>query len=131
MANYWLGIMAVAFAAAMALWITLVFMADRAAPHRQQREAGPHREVMGGAFDALEGGRQVMPDPGVPLVPEARRPEAETGRSETGTPAAHGSVTPGSGQHGASLADRHPRAARAGVHRWSRDAMMTSGTITG
>ncbi len=27
MANYWLGIMAVAFAAAMAAWITLVFRA--------------------------------------------------------------------------------------------------------
>ena len=73
MANYWLGIMAVAFAAAMALWITVVFRAGRNKPHRQQPESGPHREVMGGAFDAREGGRQVMPDPGTPLVPEPGR----------------------------------------------------------
>lgn len=70
MPNYWLGIMAVAFAAAMALWIAVVFRAGRNKPHRQQRETGPHREVMGGAFDAREGGRQVMPDPGAPLVHE-------------------------------------------------------------
>ena len=66
---YWLGIMAVAFAAAIALWIVLVFRAGREVPHRPQ-ESEPHREVVGGAFEAREGGRQVMPDPGVPLVPE-------------------------------------------------------------
>jgi hypothetical protein len=125
MPNYWLGIMAVAFAAAMALWITLVFRAGRSAPHRQQQEAGPHREVMGGAFDASEGGRQVMPDPGARLVPEARRPEAGTGRSETDTAAAHGSGAPASGKHTASLASP------ADVRRRWRDAMMSSGTITG
>lgn len=66
---YWLGIMAVAFAAALALWITLVFRAGREGPHRPQ-ESEPHREVVGGAFEAREGGRQVMPDPWKPLVPE-------------------------------------------------------------
>ncbi|HEX6933740.1 MAG TPA: hypothetical protein VF162_16460 [Streptosporangiaceae bacterium] len=70
MPNYWLGIMAVAFAGAMALWITVVFRAGRNVPHHQQPESGPHREVMGGSFDAREGGRQVMPDPGAPLAPE-------------------------------------------------------------
>ena len=65
---YWLGIMAVAFAAAMALWIGLVFRAGRHAPHRPQ-ESAPHREVIGGAFEARQGGRQVMPDPEVPVVP--------------------------------------------------------------
>lgn len=73
MPNYWLGIMAVAFAAAMALWITRVFRAGRNAPHRQQQESGPHRDVAGGAFDAREGGRQVMPDPGAPLVSATRQ----------------------------------------------------------
>ncbi|HEX2319836.1 MAG TPA: hypothetical protein VHJ18_12710 [Streptosporangiaceae bacterium] len=68
-AFYWLGIMAVAFAAALALWITLVFRAGREIPRRPQ-ESEPHREVVGGAFEAREGGRQVMPDPGMPLVPE-------------------------------------------------------------
>lgn len=66
---YWLGIMAIAFAAAMALWITLVFRAGREVPRRPQ-ESEPHREVIGGTFEARAGGRQVMPDPGVPLVPE-------------------------------------------------------------
>ncbi len=84
MPNYWLGIMAVAFAAALALWITVVFRAGRNAPHRQQRETGRHREVVGGAFDAREGGRQVMPDPGAPLEPEPDRtgsPGADQRRS--------------------------------------------------
>jgi hypothetical protein len=82
MANYWLGIMAVAFAAAMALWITVVFRAGRDAPHRRQPESGPHREVVGGAFDAHEGGRQVMPDPGAPLAAEADRTRTSTGGSD-------------------------------------------------
>jgi hypothetical protein len=68
---YWLGIMAVAFAAAIALWIVLVFRAGRDVPRRTQ-ETEPRREVVGGAFEAREGGRQVMPDPGMPLVPEQR-----------------------------------------------------------
>ena len=65
---YWLGIMALAFAGAMALWITLVFRAGRVTPHRPQ-ESEPHREVIGGAFEARQGGRQVMPDPEAPVVP--------------------------------------------------------------
>jgi len=69
MPNYWLGIMAVAFAAALALWIVLVFRAGRGRQGPPQ-ESAPHREVIGGAFAAREGGRQVMPDPGAPLVPE-------------------------------------------------------------
>lgn len=70
MPNYWLGIMAVAFAAAMALWIGLVFRADRQRPGPPQ-ESSPHREVVGGTFQAREGGRQLIPDPETPLVPEA------------------------------------------------------------
>jgi len=70
MPHYWLGIMAVAFAAALALWIALVFRAGRNRPGPPQ-ESAPHREVIGGAFAARQGGRQVMPDPGAPLVPEA------------------------------------------------------------
>jgi len=71
MPNYWLGIMAVAFAAALALWIGLVFRAERLRPGRPH-ESSPHRDVIGGAFAAREGGRQVMPDPGAPVV--SRRP---------------------------------------------------------
>ena len=82
MPNYWLGIMAVAFAAALALWITVVFRAGRNAPRRRQPESGPHREVVGGAFDAREGGRQVMPDPAAPLAAEADRTNTSTSGSD-------------------------------------------------
>jgi hypothetical protein len=78
MPNYWLGIMAVAFAAALALWIALVFRAERLRP-RPPQESTPHREVIGGAFDAREGGRQVMPHPGAPLEPEARQDQPRQG----------------------------------------------------
>ncbi len=80
MPNYWLGIMAVAFAAALAVWITVVFRAGRNTPHRPQ-ESAPHREVIGGAFEAREGGRQVMPDPVKPLVPDSDRPAHGSGHS--------------------------------------------------
>ena len=71
MPNYWLAIMAVAFAAALALWIVLVFRADKPRPGPPQ-DSTPRREVIGGAFTARQGGRQVMPDPGASLVPEPR-----------------------------------------------------------
>ncbi|MHB1595076.1 MAG: hypothetical protein ACYCO9_10755 [Streptosporangiaceae bacterium] len=69
MPNYWIGIMAVAFVIALAIWIGLVFYAD-SHPHGEAGESSPHREVMGGSFEAREGGRQVMPIPGVPLARE-------------------------------------------------------------
>ena len=92
MPNYWLGIMAVALALTLTLWIALVFRADsqRIGP---PQESEPHREVMGGAFAAREGGRQVMPDPEAPLVPEGGatvpeqpRPEAAGQVSEAKVP---------------------------------------------
>jgi hypothetical protein len=67
MANYWLGIMAVAFAAALAVWIGLVFRADRKGSDHPQVPLPP-REVIGGTFEARRGGRQVMPDPFEPLA---------------------------------------------------------------
>jgi cell division septation protein DedD len=60
--NYWLGIMALSFAVALATWIGLVFFAGRH-PGGQAQESWPRRDVMGGSFTASEGGRQVMPDP--------------------------------------------------------------------
>lgn len=66
---YWLGVMFVGCAAAMALWIGLVMRAGRDVPRRAQ-ESEPRREVIGGAFEARAGGRQVMPDPSGSLVPE-------------------------------------------------------------
>ena len=84
MANYWLVIMAAAFAVAIAIWIWLVFRADRREPV-PPHESSPHREVIGGAFRARQGGRQVMPDPDEPLMsdPGAGRPGRARGRSST------------------------------------------------
>ncbi len=131
MPNYWLGIMAVAFAAAMALWITLVFRAGRSKPHQQQPQAGPHREVIGGAFDAREGGRQVMPDPGAPLVPETDRTESP------GTSQRRSSLASTVRTSTAILEQRNrgpgPGAARAGPRRpgqllaWPGDAALPAG----
>ncbi len=61
--NYWLGIMAAAFAAAMAVWIWLVLRADKHPHGYSSGETRPlRREVLGGAFVARDGGRQVVPD---------------------------------------------------------------------
>ena len=65
----WLFVMAIALALALATWIFLVFHAQTHEP-RQMHESFPDREVNGGKFRARAGGRQVMPDPREPLVPE-------------------------------------------------------------
>src|SRR5258708_27633285 len=70
--NYWLGIMALAFALAIATWIGLVFRANRH-PGGKAQESWPHRDVMGGAFSAMQGGRQVTPDPRVSPQTETER----------------------------------------------------------
>jgi hypothetical protein len=63
MQNYWLGIMAAAFVLALGIWLTLVFYADRHPQGRPQNSL-PRREVIGGEFEARDGGRQLMPIPG-------------------------------------------------------------------
>ncbi|HWF81777.1 MAG TPA: hypothetical protein VN695_14445 [Streptosporangiaceae bacterium] len=81
--NYWLGIMALAFVLAMTLWICLVLWANKH-PGGKVQESWPHRDVIGGAFSAREGGRQVTPDPRVP--PESQmRVEAEQKEAEQKT----------------------------------------------
>src|SRR5262245_56462167 len=67
MPNYWLPIMAVAFAGAVAVWITLVFRAGSKIPDRPEVPLPP-REIVGGAFEARRGGRQVRPDPREPIA---------------------------------------------------------------
>lgn len=62
MPNYWIAIMSAAFVVALAAWLGLVFHAD-SHPVGKPHESLPHREVIGGSFDARDGGRQVMPDP--------------------------------------------------------------------
>lgn len=70
MQNYWIGVMAVAFVIALAAWLLLVFNADRKGPAKAQ-DSLPHREVIGGEFEAREGGRQLMPHPAQPSEPAA------------------------------------------------------------
>jgi hypothetical protein len=67
MPNYWLGIMAVVLAITLAVWIGLVFRADKHQSGPSQ-DAAPSREVIGGVFAARQGGRQVMPDPEEPII---------------------------------------------------------------
>ena len=83
--NYWLGIMALAFALALATWIGLVFLAGRH-PGGKAQEQWPRRNVMGGSFTASQGGRQVMPDPREPEVPMAARPPAPREPAEAQEP---------------------------------------------
>ncbi|HET9897027.1 MAG TPA: hypothetical protein VFQ44_19000 [Streptosporangiaceae bacterium] len=66
--------MAVAFAGAMAVWIWLVMRADKH-PHGYQDQTPPmRRDVLGGAFVARDGGRQVAPDPREPPEPGSPQP---------------------------------------------------------
>src|SRR5262245_59787438 len=86
MPNYWLGIMAAAFAIAMTVWISLVFWAGRKSPGRPEVPLPP-REIVGGAFEARQGGRQLMPDPFEPIVHDETS-EGQPARSAGPTPAA-------------------------------------------
>ncbi|HEX9064052.1 MAG TPA: hypothetical protein VF843_03030, partial [Streptosporangiaceae bacterium] len=65
----WLIVMAVALALALGAWIFLTFHAQRHEA-RQMTESNPQLDVNGGHFHARAGGRQAMPDPREPIVPE-------------------------------------------------------------
>ena len=94
MPNYWLGIMAVVLAITLAVWIGLVFRADK---HQSgpPPEPAPNREVIGGSFAARKGGRQVMPDPEEAIVHDdwaetevaPSVPEQAAGMADTQEPA--------------------------------------------
>jgi hypothetical protein len=92
--NYWLGIMALAFVLAVATWISLVFWANRH-PAGKLQDSWPHREVMGGAFSAREGGRQVTPDPREP--PESEEQVEAERKVAAGPPAPRQSPETGVG----------------------------------
>jgi hypothetical protein len=96
--DYWLGIMAAAFVIGLAIWIGLVFNADRH-PHGYFKVPQRRGDVMGGSFTAAQGGRQVTPIPGetdepmpgdaqAPFVPPAPRQspdQAGRERARTGS----------------------------------------------
>jgi len=89
MPNYWLPIMAVAFAGAITVWIALVFMADRKQSNPTEVPPPP-REIVGGMFEARRGGRQVMPDPFGPIVHD----DDETSQELSGPAPAAGPAGP-------------------------------------
>ncbi len=85
MQNYWLGIMAAAFVLALGVWLSLVFYADRHPQSRPQNSL-PHREVIGGEFEARDGGRQLMPIPGELNLPTGASIPAQAGPATAGAP---------------------------------------------
>jgi hypothetical protein len=103
MPNYWLPIMAVAFAGALGLWIALVFRADRNIPDRHE-DPLPPREIIGGVFEARRGGRQVMPDPFEPIVHDG---DDETSQELPGPAPVTGTVVPE--QRKGPVAEQAPR----------------------
>jgi hypothetical protein len=78
--------MALAFAVAMTVWIALVFRAGRH-PHGYTQDPSIRREVIGGAFVARDGGRQVVPDPREPLNQAGERAAPAEGDAVQNQPA--------------------------------------------
>jgi hypothetical protein len=85
MQNYWLGVMAAAFVIALAVWLSLVFYADKHPQGRPQNSL-PRREVIGGEFEARDGGRQLMPIPGEANLPTEGSIPAQAGPAMAGEP---------------------------------------------
>jgi hypothetical protein len=126
MAAYWLGIMAVVLASALALWLILVLRADRKLPEKPQAMPPP-REIVGGIFQAGRGGRQLMPDPNEPIrhdpgwaeaeqpIPERPRGGSPDARAPDSTPATAqvtGAKVPE--QRNARLREQSPASGSAG-----------------
>jgi len=84
--NYWIAIMAIAFVLAMGTWLLLLFNADRH-PGGGRQESLPHREVIGGEFEAIGGGRQLMPIPGEPIGDSASLSGRPDTRAQPAAPA--------------------------------------------
>jgi hypothetical protein len=85
MPYYWLGIMALTLAATLGVWILLVLWSGGKSLGRRQ-DNSPHQEIMGGTFEARQGGRQVMPDPMEPITQEPGLADGEQahGSADTG-----------------------------------------------
>jgi hypothetical protein len=73
-------VMPIVISICLAGWISAVFYAN-AHPHKHH----PHRsrtDVTGGTFQAVEGGRQLMPIPERPVDVPAQRPAEEPAEQE-------------------------------------------------
>jgi hypothetical protein len=82
-------VLPIVIALSLATWLSLLFYAN-AHPHRGRYSSDLPTEVRGGSFQAVEGGRQLMPIPEHrPAVPGQRQAAAEEGyRVPTGSSAA-------------------------------------------
>jgi hypothetical protein len=109
MHNYWLGIMAAGFVVALSIWLLLVFNADRH-PRGRPQESLPHREVIGGEFEARDGGRQVMPIPAQPGTAPAREGEGQPAGTRLNVPAQAGPAEDATAASTGEAADRGERA---------------------
>jgi len=118
MHNYWIPIMAVAFVLAMGIWLLLLFNADRHPAHKPQ-ESLPHREVIGGEFEASEGGRQLMPIPGQPTGTRAEAGHAGSGQQGPAAQASQGAPEVPA-QRGEPATEQPTRAADPGGSRLRR-----------
>ncbi len=89
-------VLPIVIAVALTTWLSLLFYAN-AHPSRGRYSANLPTEVRGGSFQAVEGGRQLMP------IPE-HRPTVPGQREATATETYQGSArtTPGAQQEGAS-----------------------------
>ena len=84
MPNYWLGIMALTLAATLGIWILLVLGSGGKSLGCRQ-DNSPHREVLGGTFEARRGGRQVMPNPMEPITQEPGLADGEQAHASGAT----------------------------------------------
>jgi len=67
-------VLPIVIAVALATWLSLLFYAN-AHPHRGRYSSDLPTEVRGGSFQAVEGGRQLMPIPEHrPTLPGQRQP---------------------------------------------------------
>src|SRR5215469_11964191 len=70
-------VMPIVIASALTFWISIVLYAHRH-PKWKHHGVPPRSEVAGGAFMAVDGGRQLEPIPGEPVhIPTPRAPAAQ------------------------------------------------------
>lgn len=104
-----LFVMPIVIAVALASWITLVFYA-MSHPRWKHHGPPPRTEVAGGAFEATEGGRQLMPIWGEPPPVPGQRTAASEESYHTADLGSSGEA----GSHAAGRQDSESRAAGTG-----------------
>jgi hypothetical protein len=109
-----LWVMPIVIAGSLAFWISLVLYAHRH-PRWKHHGAPPRTEVAGGAFMAVDGGRQLEPIPGhsVHEIPVQRAAAAEESYETANAGPAGATAAGGSAEQG--FAREPEEAQRAGI----------------